>query len=147
MADSYAHIPAVYRILFLWIDPFMALVGACLPCLLMPEAYCDSYLPKNISKLNPLYKVFFYQLAGMFFIVFWVQAVLLRYTDDINVWKFVNAGLLGYDFFMLYSGYFAFTSQRRNDPKTWRATDWFAVLSTTIIAGIRACIVAGVGLN
>lgn len=125
----------------------MALVGGCIPCFFMPETFCDSYVPKAIEKLNPFYKVFFYQIAGMFFIVFWLQGVLLRYTNDLIIWKLVHAALLGYDFFMLYSTYFALTSQRRTDPKTWRWTDWFAILSTAIIGALRASIVAGIGLN
>lgn len=141
------HIPVVYRVLFLWIDPLMALFGGCIPCLLTPEAFADSYVPQHLSKLNPLYKVFLYQLAAMFFSVSWVQGVLLRYTDDVNIWKLVNAGLLGYDFILLYASYYAFTSQRRANPATWRPADWFSVLTTVTICAIRASIVAGIGIE
>lgn len=147
MAGPVAHIPAVYRVLFLWIDPLMALFGGCVPCLLMPAAFADNYLPKQTYKLNPLYNVFIYQIAAMFFSVAWVQGVLLRYTDDANVWRLVNAGLLGYDIILLYASYFAFTSQRRTNPSTWRPGDWFGVLTTVTIGTIRASIVAGIGIK
>jgi hypothetical protein len=76
-----------------------------------------------------------------------IQGVLLRYADDVNVWKIVNIGMFARDACILYGCYTMLGSQGRLAISTWGRDDWMAIGLPVCMGVIRAMYVAGVGLD
>jgi len=146
MAHSPRTIPTFYRVFFIYLDPVMSLWAA-YACFADPDLLLDSYVPKTISVRNPLHDALFHQLGGAFFYIAMSQAVLLSYTNDVNIWKIVHGGLLGWDLAILYGIWNGLSVQGRLDPGVWRMEDWITVGSTLVIGLARAAVVAGIGLR
>ncbi|KAL4932495.1 uncharacterized protein BDV17DRAFT_254558 [Aspergillus undulatus] len=89
----------------------------------------------------------FNQLGAAYFFVASSQAILLRHSNDIKVWKILNACWLGWDVILLYSLWDGLRMQGRLDPGAWRGEDLSAIVPTVFMAFARAAIVAGVGLG
>jgi hypothetical protein len=141
-----SHIPLFYRIVLLWYEPIAAGLGIYLT-LAAPDAYLNSFIPSTLAVRNPLHDMLFNQLGAAFFYVATSQAILLRYTNDIGVWKILNGCLLGWDIILLYSFWNGLWMQGRLAPGNWRSEDLSALIPTMFMTVVRAAVVAGVGLR
>jgi hypothetical protein len=143
---SPAAIPAIYRFAFKWYEPISCLIGFWINTFDLDKAL-SIYVPKYISARDPAHDILFRLVAGAMLCFAILQGVLLRYMDDINAWKIVNLGFLGWDICVLYGSYTMLVSQGRLDPSSWRVDDWMSMGVTASVGMLRALFVAGVGLG
>lgn len=139
-------IPLFYRFIFLWYEPLSAAYGVYLT-LVTPNVYLGHYFPDNSTTWNHEYDFWFGQMAAAFFYVATSQAILFRYTNDIGVWKILNACLVGWDIILLYSYWIASNAQGRDSPLQWLPGEWTKWSLTFGLGLIRAAFVLGVGLK
>lgn len=76
-----------------------------------------------------------------------IAVVLLRYTEDVKVWKTVEAAVLIWDFALLYSNYYALSRQGRLSIGALRLEDWGDIIITSQAMVVRTSFLLGVGLS
>ncbi|OLN80971.1 hypothetical protein CCHL11_10251 [Colletotrichum chlorophyti] len=139
-------LPLVYRLFFLAIEPISALVGA-FYAHFRPDQYLS--LTHAISKPEIVPQgtaIVLSQLANLYLLFALNEALVLRSTTDLRVWKTVLFVLLLADIGHLYtvrslgpSIYYNFTQ--------WNAIDWGNVPFVYLGATMRVAFLAGVGLS
>lgn len=148
MAQSSYALPLPYRFFFLIIEPISALVGAFyahfhqetyLALTHAPTAEALSPIPTGVS-------VVMSQLANLYFMFTLNEALVLRATADLRVWKTVLFVLLVADLGHLYS-VGALGSRVYWDARTWNAIDIGNVPFVYFGASMRIAFLAGVGLG
>lgn len=140
-------VPLAYRLFFLYIEPVSALVGAFFAHVRQSQylALLDagSALAVAVPRAT---SVALSQLANMFFFFALNEALVLRSTSDIRVWRTVLTVLLIADIGHLYSlkelGPSIFY-----DVTSWNASDLGNVPWVMLGATTRVCFLIGVGLN
>ena len=139
-------LPLPYRLFFLLTEPISALVGAY-------YAHCQQYdylrmtdvmtMPRNIPTGV---SIVMSQLANLYLLFALNEALVLRSTSDIRVWKTVLFVLLVADFGHLYTlkqlGSWVYW-----DVTSWNAIDWGNVPFVYLGASMRIAFLAGVGLG
>ena len=86
------HIPFAYRLIFTWLDPLACLAIAyqnwAAPETIM-EAFVFNYASSEVSYHRDLAPLF-HLIASSFMLTGLFSAVLLRYSDDVGLWKRVQ---------------------------------------------------------
>lgn len=150
-AGSYS-IPLLYRLFFLYIEPVATAVGAYYAAL-DQHAYMHLTLPSAAGSLlgttagaavSTRESIVLYQLANLYFVFALNEALVLRATSDLKVWKFFLFGLLVADFGHLASVapvglevYYRFW--------TWNSMYWGNLGFVYVGAAMRTCFLLGVG--
>lgn len=142
-------LPRFYTAFFLVIEPIAALVGAFfahfrqLDYLQMTHA---ASAPANVSTIPLSTSVVLSQLANLYLLFTINEALVLRSTTNLRVWRTVLFGLLVADFGHLYSikelGHQVYWNVLK-----WNAMDWGNVAFVYAGATMRMMFLAGVGLN
>ncbi|KAM0259876.1 hypothetical protein ACHAQJ_003121 [Trichoderma viride] len=139
-------LPLAYRLFFLYLEPISALVGA-----FFTQFRQQRYLELLSSATAPAKhvplstSVAMSQLANMYFFFAINEALVLRSTWDLRVWRTVLLVLLIADFGHLYS-------MKELGPEVyynvtgWNAGDIGNVPWVYAGATLRLCFLAGVGL-
>ena len=86
------------------------------------------------------------QLANLYFAFTLNEALVLRATTDIRVWKTLLLGLLVADFGHLYSCFPLGTSYYY-DFQNWNAIAWGNIAFVYCGATLRTCFLLGIGLG
>ncbi|KAL8283379.1 hypothetical protein RQP46_005789 [Phenoliferia psychrophenolica] len=124
-------IPALYRLFFLYIEPISALVGAYFahfdPSEYLVLTHAPSFSPPTTGTTAVLS-----QLANLYLLFAMNEAFVLRSTTDVRVWRTLLFGLLVADLGHLWS---------------WNEMAWGNVAFVYVGATMRACFLAGVGLE
>ena len=145
MAQTHhTHIALPYRFLFLYFEPFAAFFGALIN-LTSPGPYLLSLSPD--ATYSPLTYPIYAQLAGHLLLFSWVQAVVLRSTSSIKIWKSVLLGILACDALHLYGNYVGMGADAFFDPRMWRLEDWVTLSMTYGPAAIRVAFCLGIGVG
>jgi hypothetical protein len=142
-------LPAVYSCFFLFIEPVSALVGA-FYAHFKPLDYLQlTHLPSSPSNMSAIplsTDIVLTQLANLYLLFALNEALVLRSTNDLRVWRTVLFGLLLADCGHLYSVsslgpqiYWRFW--------TWNAMHWGNVGFVYAGALMRLSFLAGVGLK
>ena len=76
-----------------------------------------------------------------------VSAALLRYTDDVNVWRIVQVACLVVDLAYYWSVWRVLGAQGRLSVTTWRSEDWGSVGITAVAGIVRTAFLMGVGFQ
>jgi len=142
-------LPAAYTTFFLFIEPISALVGA-FYAHFKPLAYLQmthlSSSPTSSSTIPLSTNIVLTQLANLYLLFALNEALVLRSTSDLRVWRTVLFGLLLADFGHLYSvsglGKEVYWSFWR-----WNAMDWGNIGFVYAGATMRMLFLAGVGLG
>ena len=139
-------LPLIYRVFFLVLEPISALVGA-----FYNEFLQQRYLellngPSTPSKVPLSTSVAMSQLANMYFFFAINEAIVLRSTADMRVWRAVLFVLLLADFGHLYSMK-SLGPSIYYDVLRWNAGDYGNVFWVYMGATMRICFLAGVGLR
>ena len=142
-----AAIPLAYQAVFLYLEPASTLTGA-----IYAHYFQPTYLQLTHAASAPGVSVptstsiVLTQLANLYFLLCINEALVLRATRDLRVWKTFLLGLLVADLGHLYSVrlvgrwvYWRFW--------TWNAIDWGNVGFVYFLALTRICLLAGVGLG
>jgi hypothetical protein len=149
MASSAFKLPRFYTAFFLVIEPISALVGAYfahfrqLDYLRMTHA---ASAPSYASTIPLSTSVVLSQLANLYLLFTINEALVLRSTSDLRVWKTVLFGLLVADFGHLYSLKELGPEVYWNVLK-WNAMDWGNVGFVYAGATMRMMFLTGVGLD
>jgi len=151
------NLPLPYRLFFLLIEPISTLLGAYY-AYFKPSTYLSetafpaaNFLPSNPSTSNiiPLPTsslVTLQQLANLYVAFAINEALVLRSTSDLKVWRALLLGLLIADFGHLWSvrhlglGYYWRVWE-------WNAMAWGNVGFVYVGATMRMCFLVGVGLD
>lgn len=76
-----------------------------------------------------------------------INIFLLRYTEDVHIWKILEIAVLTYDGALLYSSFHALAQQDRLNVGSWRFEDWGGIIITFQAAVVRTLFLLGVGLS
>jgi hypothetical protein len=146
MASPRSRLPRVYRLFFLVIEPTSALVGAYFTHFrqghylrMLDDAAPDTAVPRATS-------VALSQLANMFLFFALNEALVLRATGDLRVWRTVLAVLLLADVGHLYSMR-ALGPAIYYNAGDWNASDYGNVPWVMLGATLRICFLLGVGFS
>jgi hypothetical protein len=147
--------PSIYRLFFLWIEPFSTIVGAYYAHFL-PATYLRlthalsaplSAASSSDASLLPLStRVVLSQLANLYFLFTLNEALVLRSTRDIRVWRTLLFGLLVADVGHLYSVYPLGPAIYWSFWK-WNAIDWGNIAFVYCGAAMRISFLMGLGLS
>ena len=144
---NHLSVPLPYRLLFLYIEPLGAFFGTIVN-LTSPATYLASLSPAALpSTYDPLTYPIYAQLAGHLLLFAWLQAVLLRSTDDLKVWKIVLAGIALCDVLHLWGSLEVLGLRGFWDVRTWRWEDWVSLGMLWGPGAMRVMFCAGVGLG
>ncbi|KAH8801388.1 hypothetical protein F5884DRAFT_740347 [Xylogone sp. PMI_703] len=157
---STPRIPAIYRIYFLTIEPLMALSGAYL-CLFQPTRFITSTVPsttlRNLSvspssspsslsaTITPLTQLLLTNLASLYILFTINEAVVLRVTKEIAVWKAVVFSMvcadLGHLWAVVQAGGFD------EGVGGWVGEEWVNVGILVLGLGLRVGFLCGLGVG
>lgn len=138
-------LPLLYRLFFLLIEPLSALLGAYY-AYFDKKAYLELTHAASAPETIPLgTSIVLSQLANLYLFFAINEALVLRSTSDIHVWKTVLFCLLIGDIGHLYTvrelGMNIYWS-----PSTWNAIDWGNIPFVYLGASMRIAFLADVGL-
>ncbi|RWA14521.1 hypothetical protein EKO27_g621 [Xylaria grammica] len=147
MAPRKTVLPLAYRVFFLVIEPVSGLVGA-FYAHFRQDAYMSltSHADSAFSQIPPGTSIVLSQLANLYLLFALNEALVLRCTGDIAVWKAVLLVMLVADLGHLFSVsvhgpwvYWDFTR--------WNAIDWGNVPFVYLGASMRIAFLSGIGLG
>ena len=140
-------IPQLYRLFFLTIEPVATAVGAYYAAL-DQTAYMHLTLPSTApTDVSPREATVLYQLANLYFVFALNEALVLRATADVRVWRVFLFGLLLADFghlasvagVMGWEVYYRFWE--------WNSMYWGNLGFVYVGAAMRSCFLLGVGFG
>jgi hypothetical protein len=137
-------IPPFYRIFFTWVDPIIAASGVWLG-FAAPDTMVNSLLPGGVH--DHQIKFIFQQHGGGMLNIALLSAGLLRASNDLKVWNWVQGSILAVDFVGLYSIWDALRSQSRLNFGALRSEDWGCIAITGFVTVLRILFLVGVGFN
>jgi len=112
-----------------------------------PAFVSNAFLPEKMTPWNPMFNFTLQQLGGALLMLALIDIVLLRYTEDVGVWKIIQAAVLVYDLSLLYSNYNSLGMQGRLSLQALRWEDWGGIIISAQAAVVRAAFILGVGLG
>lgn len=139
-------IPQLYRLFFLWIEPVATAVGAYYAAL-DQQSYMHLTLPSVTTAISARESTVLYQLANLYFVFALNEALVLRATSDVRVWKVFLFGLLLADFghlasvkgVMGWEVYYRFWE--------WNSMYWGNLGFVYVGAAMRSSFLMGVGFG
>lgn len=147
VASRTTAIPALYRLVFLWLEPISILAGA-----VYAHFYQSDYLhlthaassggPRHPVPLST--SIAMTQLANLYLGVAILEASVLRATSDVKVWRVFLVGLLLADLGHLYSVW-PVGNHIFYQYWSWNAIDWGNVPWVYFLAITRTMMLLGVG--
>lgn len=140
-------IPTFYKVFLLYIEPFFSFLGA-FYAFCLPKTYLQLTDAASAPSLAvPLgTHVALRQLGNLYLLFTLNEALVLRATDDVRVWKALLIGLLIADFGHLFSVY-PLGRDLFWDVARWSAMDWGNLAFVYCGAGIRIAFLSGVGFS
>jgi len=151
-----SHIPSLYRIFFLYIDPLICLSGIYLS-FLDQSTYIQMGTPRVLSKtrspntpIDPLTQYFMMAVGANLLCTFGIEVILLRQVVDapkglnVRIWKTVMFCILLSDLALVYTS-FNLDHKGLVDVLSWERSDWTnnGILGTAIT--IRSAFLLGFG--
>ncbi|KAI9151328.1 hypothetical protein HJFPF1_08530 [Paramyrothecium foliicola] len=144
MVSSTHPVPLIYRITFNWIEPFTAISGA-LQAYFAPVSLQEIETP-NI-KYHPGLQPLFTQRTGLWLLLAFNDAVTLRATRDVLIWRLILAAGLFSDFFYVLSILEDRGSARFWNLGAWDQNDWITMIFTIPAMIVKLACVAGIGFK
>ncbi|RDW59951.1 hypothetical protein BP6252_13038 [Coleophoma cylindrospora] len=133
-----------YRIVFTWVDPIVSALTT-YTAYTSPAKILASGIPETMSTYVPQQFMVFWHLGGLYSMIAFLSAVLLRYTTDVGVWKIQQAGILLVDLQLILGFYVAQEAQGRLSLAAWRNEDWFSWVLTSFVVVVRVAFLASRG--
>jgi hypothetical protein len=143
-------IPFIYRFIFLYFEPFGALLGS-LILLTQPSTFLNAMSPTAVLTMSN--KVIYDQLGATYALFTWNEAIVLRIAGTtqtpaaIKVWKAVLLGILFCDAIHLYGSCDALGWDVFWNPTTWRWEDWVNLGSLWGQGAFRLAFLLNIGLQ
>jgi hypothetical protein len=143
-------LPRTYTAFFLTIEPISTLVGAYF-AYFQPVYYLHlthaSSAPSNASSIPLSTSIVMQQLANLYMLLAVNEALILRTTYDLKVWRIFLLGLLIADVGHIWTVREAMGWAGYWQVWTWNAIDWGNLGFVYLAATMRICFLAGVGLK
>lgn len=143
------HIPLLYRLFLLYIEPVSTVVGA-IYAHFFPLIYLQltdaASAPSSPDSIPLGSRIVLSQLANLYLAFTLNEALVLRVTDDIRVWRTLLLGLLIADFGHLYS-VSPHGLEMYYRVWTWNAIDWGNLGFVYLGATTRICFLCGLGIT
>ena len=140
--------PLPYQVFFLYVEPIATLVGAYY-AFFLPETYLQltqSSRFAGILALPTATLVAMRGLGNMYLAFALSEALVLRTTYDLKVWRMFLLVLLIADFGHLYSCQ-PLGLDVYYDVAKWNAIDWGNIGFVYVGATVRICFLAGIGMG
>jgi hypothetical protein len=141
---SSVNIPSFFRLFFTWLDPIICIWGAYMD-FFDPTLVLSSHIPHPTADLG--HAMILKQRGGGMLNFGFISAVLLRYTNDIKIWRIVQVSLLIVDFACFWAIWDVLGVQQRLSPSSWRAEDWGSIVITGTATLTRVLFLLGVGVK
>ncbi|KAK2012831.1 hypothetical protein LZ32DRAFT_691589 [Colletotrichum eremochloae] len=141
-----AAVPGIYQLIFMTLEPIFAILGVVM-VLHTPHQYLAG-MTRNAVPYAPNTQFLYTQLGGGWLFFAFVEGVVLRLFDDLNLWRVVCAGMLLSD-----AAYFHSTAQAVGgwevwlDRSTWTVEDYTVFCTTAPMLIVRILIVLGIGIR
>lgn len=139
-------VPLLYQVIITTFEPLLALLGAVMT-LHTPHQYLAG-VTRNAAPFVESTRFLYTQMAGGWLFFAFVEAVVLRVFDDLDVWRVLSAGMLLSDAAFCHGsaqavGGWAAWSDRGN----WTVEDYVVFWTTAPMVLARVLIVLGVGVR
>jgi hypothetical protein len=145
-------IPLPYTVFFLWVEPIATLVGA-FYAFFLPQVYLNlTHEASTSGKLLgltglPISTLVVLRQLGNLYLAFALnEALVLRATNDVKVWKTLLLGLLIADFGHLFSCY-PLGLDMYYDLSKWNSIAYGNYLFVYVGATFRTCFLLDVGMG
>lgn len=137
-------IPFIYRLTFHYIEPFAAFLGGA-SVILTPKTVLLAQTPSAgshyVNQLRPLTL----QIAGGWFLLSFIDAFLLRHTNDRKIWRLVmTAGFIS-DLCYITSIWMDLGNTTLFNPRLWDAEKGFTIVSTILPMMAKVAFILGIG--
>ncbi|KAF2773190.1 hypothetical protein EJ03DRAFT_265450 [Teratosphaeria nubilosa] len=142
-----APLPLAYQVFFLWIEPVATAVGAYYAWFAQDEYMSLTHY--NLSShlgVSTRESIVLYQLANLYSVFALNEALVLRATHDLKVWKVFLLGLLIADFGHLYSVH-AIGIPVYWEFWKWNSMYWGNLAFVYVGASMRLAFLSGLGLG
>ncbi|EME40306.1 hypothetical protein DOTSEDRAFT_74939 [Dothistroma septosporum NZE10] len=140
-------IPYLYRFLLTNVESLAALGGIIL-ILTNPGFYLGGMTREVITSYPSQYDFLLWQIAGGWAFIVFTESVILRFVDDLRVWRYLCMGILCCDAFYTQSTAMAVRGWGEwLDLGKWTAQDLVAAVMTWPFVLTRVAIVLGVGVK
>jgi len=139
-----ARIPTFYRVAFTWFDVLIS-AGTAVMAYARPQIFTEMYVRSMVAHTEEI-AVVIWCIGAMFAYHAIIQGVVLRYTDDLRVWKASQFATLVLDWQMVFILYAAAQRQGTLDPASWTANDWGSWILTAGVIVIRTMFLLDVGI-
>jgi hypothetical protein len=147
MSSPTFRLPAIYSVFFLLVEPISTLVGAFFAHFRQNDYLQMTHLASSsLSDTPKSTSIVLSQLANLYLLFALNEALVLRSTSDLRVWKTLLFGLLLADFGHLYSVK-ALGPEIYYEAWNWNAMHWGNVGFVYVGASMRCAFLSGVGLN
>ncbi|KAM6513621.1 hypothetical protein FALCPG4_016005 [Fusarium falciforme] len=144
MSEPVINLPFVYRAVLLYFEPAGAVVGALL-LHFRPAIFLNGMAP--VAKYAPNNQIIYDQLAATYILFAFNEAIILRTTNDMRMWRAILIGILVCDAIHLYASWAALGGTVFWDPRAWRLEDWVNLGCLWGQAAVRLAFMARVGLK
>ncbi|KAH7132491.1 hypothetical protein B0J11DRAFT_503660 [Dendryphion nanum] len=118
--SSLPHIPFLYRLFFLYLEPAFALNGAIM-CHFSPLSFLRTM--SATAPYIPATQVIFDQLAACYVLFAFNEAIVLRVTKDIRVWRAMMLGMVLCDCLHINGSWNVMGWEASTKPWLWRGED------------------------
>jgi hypothetical protein len=141
-------LPVIYTLFFLYIEPVATAAGA-----YMAQFQQDEYMRLTYSTATSILgvsireSIVLTQLANLYFVFALNEALVLRATNDVRVWKVFLLGLLIADFGHLASVASGVTWETYYRFWEWNSMYWGNLGFVYVGATMRTCFLLGLGLD
>ncbi|KAK0099482.1 hypothetical protein ONS95_004691 [Cadophora gregata] len=156
---SLSHISLLYRIYFLYFEPFGAVSGTYL-CIFRPQRFLSGTLPlpaylafsspspSSISArtipLTPLHTLLLINIASLYLLFAVTEGVVLRLTRQKSIWLAVIVGMACADVGHLGAVWWV-EPGRMAEFAGWNSDEWINYGTLIMGLGLRLAFLAGVG--
>lgn len=146
-ASTHGAMRSFYKYFFLYIEPISTVVGAYYSAL-QQQTYLDlTHAPSSPANGIPISThIVLMQLSNLYLCFAITEALVLRATSDLRVWRTLLICLLIADFGHLYSVNAAGWHVYWN-VLSWNAIDWGNVAFVYVGATTRICFLSGLGVG
>ncbi|KAF2657318.1 hypothetical protein K491DRAFT_329589 [Lophiostoma macrostomum CBS 122681] len=141
---SSVNISFFYRLFFTWIDPIICVWGAYMD-FFDPTLVLSSHIPQPTADIG--HAMILKQRGGGMLNFGFISAVLLRYTNDLKIWRIVQIADFVVDLAYFWAAWDVLSAQQRLDPSTWRAEDWGSIAITGTATMTRIFFLLGIGVE
>lgn len=141
-----AALPFIYRLIILTIEPVCAVMGSIM--VIRDPAKYAGITTRHSLTFTPDTAFLYTGLGGSWLYFAFIEAVVLRLTDDLFLWRVLCFGMLFSDFLFIHSMAQAVGGwQVYSKLAEWTAEDWVCMAATAPMVLSRIFIVLGIGLR